>query len=237
MTIESLNAMSNEELMRLADELGIAAPRGLDRPFLIMEIYEAAQDAAASSADGESAGLDLKRSAARAEGDGADVPHDAPSELPRRYNESAMRAMIRDPEWAYIFWDVREDERSSGREGDQRSLSVRMLELANGDGDPASALSWFDFPVQGDDGEWFVNLPEDGASYVFEIAAQAGNERRIIARSNAVRAPRARRPEDYARLPRRTRNLMELAGLPAAVTSEERSSTARRIMPLEEERG
>jgi uncharacterized protein len=233
MTLESLNAMSNDELRGLAEELGMEAPKGLERPFLIMEIYETEQDFPSATPDGGGSGLDLKRSGQRA--DDGDV-QDPQSPLPSRYNENSIHAMIRDPEWAYLFWDLREDERSADRDGDQRTLSIRVLELANPQDPPQSALSWFDFPVQGDDGEWFVNLPEDGACYVFEIAAQSGQERRIIARSNPACAPRSRKAEDYARLPRRTKALMELAGLSLALERDDPPAAARRILPMGAER-
>jgi uncharacterized protein len=233
MTLESLNAMSNDELLGLAEELGIEAPKGLERPFLVMEIFEAAQDVSSAAPDGGGSGLDLKRSAQRADEGEAQDPQ---SPLAARYNENSIHAMIRDPEWAYLFWDLRDDERSTVREGDQRSLCVRVLELANPQDAPQNALSWFEFPVQGDDGEWFVNLPEDGACYLFEIAAHEGQERRIIARSNPVCAPRSRRAEDYARLPRRTKALMELAGLPLALERDDPPAAARRILPMGAER-
>jgi len=231
MTLDSLNALSNDELLKLGESLGLEIPRGLERPFLIGEILEAAKDQEPSPQEQAVSGLDLRKAEVEAAVD-ADQS-DPAAVLPQRYSENCIHAMVRDPEWAYLYWDLREEERLALRDGDQRQLSIRVLELASAQDQPQNALSWFEFQVQPEDGEWFVNLPEDGAGYVFEIAALSGQERRLIARSNVVTAPRRRRAEDFARLPRRTRVLMELAGLYKTIQDERPAGDCRRIIPVE----
>lgn len=241
MTLESLHAMSTEALRELAARFALDLPEGLERSFIIEEIIDVQEESLKApeedpvpEADFKEVELDIHKGSQK----GKEAPKGSLQD--RRYNENIIRALLKDPSWAFIFWDVRDEESRSTGEHEERSLSIRVLELSSPQDPPQNAVSWFEFPIAPKDRDWYVNLPEDGFCYVFELAMTVGKERRLLARTNALSVPRCRRSQDFERLPRRTRSLMELAGLWSHMPAPEDSSTrgkGRRIMPIDDLEG
>jgi hypothetical protein len=148
--------------------------------------------------------------------------------------------MLKDPSWAYLYWDMREEEVRSPIEAEAKNVCVRVLELACVQDAPKSALSWFDVCVSPNDREWYVNLPEDGVCYVFELALSSGKDRKVLARSNVLQTPKHRKFEDFLNMPKKARALMELAGFydylppPEGGPQGIEPSRGLRILPISE---
>lgn len=238
MTLESLHAMSTEALYEMALRFALDLPAGLERSFIIEEIIDAQEESLRKPEDDPAPEIDFKEVELDLQGEAA-VPRDAGKDSlqERRYNENSIRALLKDPSWAFIFWDVREEDCRTGPGQEEGAISIRALELSSPQDPPQNAISWFEFPVSSKDRDWYVNLPEDGLCFVFELAVTLGKERHLLARTNALSVPRCRRSQDFERLPRRTRSLLELAGLwtymPAPEPAEPRGS-GRRIMPIDD---
>ncbi len=234
MNLESLHSMATDSLIEIARRLGLELPDGLERPFIIEEILDAQDDEQPPRMSGSLSTLSgLDSLPADSQESGADASQ---AELPRlaetRYNESNIQAILKDPAWAYLAWDMREDEYRQSAEAEGRGFSIRVLELASPLDPPKNALSWFDFAITPQDGEWYVNLPEDGMSYVFELGSSTGHERKVLARSNIVQTPKQKRLEDFERLPRATKALLELSGYREYLPRPEEAPRGSRILPM-----
>lgn len=237
MNLESLHSMATDSLIEIARRLGLELPEGLERPFIIEEILDAQDDDQSSTLSGSLSTLSGVDSLPAEGQEGADQASQA--EAPRlcetRYNENFIQAILKDPSWAYLTWDLKEDEYRHMDESEGKTFAIRVLELASPLDPAKNALSWFDLTIAPEDGEWYVNLPEDGMSYVFELGSSTAHERKILARSNIVQTPKLRRLQDFERLPKATKALLELSGFRAYFPEPEGDSRGSRILPLGKE--
>lgn len=237
MNLESLHSMATDSLLEFAKRMGLDLPDGLERPFIIEEILDAREEERYGAVEGSLStlsGLD-SLPAVNPEGQ-ADAEQGTEKGLcDIRYNESSIQAVLKDPSWAYLSWDLREDENAFQHEQDGKGFSIRVIELASPQDPPKNALSWFDFAISPQDGEWYVNLPEDGMSYAFELSSGTNKDRKVLARSNIVQTPKLRRLEDFEKLPKVTKSLLELSGFRNYLPERETVAKGSRILPMAEE--
>lgn len=90
-----IESLSFSDLVTLADEYGLDVPEDLDRQFLIAEIIDVLHDA-------ENDGDEMKVSSAVSEGEAA---------LPKNYNETQISAVLENPAWVFVFWNLSESSK------------------------------------------------------------------------------------------------------------------------------
>lgn len=204
MKTEKLDAFSLEELYALGEKLGLDLPPGLERPFVVEEILEVLEDDSEDrrAITDEALHVDEKKYS-NLRFDDIDLAPGVEESLPARYNETSIRAIVRDPSWAFAFWDVSDlDLAALQGEEEGASLFLRVAELdeasqENGSRDPGangdSHRDYFDIPVTESDLQWYINLPRPGVRFRIDLCArkngQAGKAR-VLARSNEVLSPR-----------------------------------------------
>jgi uncharacterized protein len=214
-TIDKLESLSLEELYALADRTGLDLPPGLARPFVIEEILDVLEEDSEDrrSSQGDALHVDEKKySELRIDSIGVDPGAD--ESLATRYNETMIRAIVRDPSWAFAFWDVSDADLESLR-GDEgaAALFLRVVELPpQGErAEPEGVREYFDIPVAEGDIQWYINLPRSGVRFRIDLCARrAAGKVRTLARSNEVESPR----QDLATesLDARARELLALSG-------------------------
>ncbi|MBQ6781097.1 MAG: DUF4912 domain-containing protein [Treponema sp.] len=89
-----LETLSSADLVALADDYGIDVPDDLNRRFLIGELLEVAEEAGIKKSD------DIGIVA------GGFAPF--ANKLPDSYNETQINVVLRNPVWAFVYWDIRE---------------------------------------------------------------------------------------------------------------------------------
>jgi hypothetical protein len=216
---EKFELLSDEALRALAEKMGLDVPPNLDRVFVVEEILDALEE---DSAERRSSGLAPVRieesKFSGLEFDEIDVEPDASPVLDRCYNETSVRVLVRDPSWAFAFWDISEVERSSlrGEEG-LASLFLRVFETTRADGADGSEArrEFFDIPVSDDDMQWYINLPRPKALYRIELCAKCGGHVRVLARSRELVVPRHHLDSSADDLDPATAELLRLSGLEA----------------------
>ena len=94
-TLSHLATLSTADLLSLADEFGIDIPENLNRSFVIRELLETAEELQSESenediseVDGEAEVLEKKET------------------LPETYNETEICAVLRNPAWVFVYWDI-----------------------------------------------------------------------------------------------------------------------------------
>lgn len=134
-------------------------------------------------------------------------------ELPPRYEINRITLMLRDPRWAYTYWDLSSGKIAEYRESPRfDGLYLRVLQL-EGHTEELRIRDSFEIPIQLDDTSWYIYLPQQDASYRIQLVARNNHRRELLAVSNQVYAPRVYlpgRPEDMD--PHRM-GLYELCGL------------------------
>jgi len=163
-TVAQLDALSLEELYALADKTGIDLPPGLERPFVVEEILEALEEDSQDRKEyqGEAAHIDEKKYSGLRIGD-IEVDIGAGDSLVKRYNETMIRAIARDPFWAFAYWDVSDSELEALRgEESSAGLFLRVAELGSAPEGCDAHKDYFDIPVADNDSQWYINLPPPG---------------------------------------------------------------------------
>jgi hypothetical protein len=175
-----LDSLTTQELARMADDRGIDIPAGLERIFIIEELldYERAEKA--------------ERETEESLTEFPDCLETAP--IPRQYNITFIDVMVRDPLWAFVFWEVKEHDRESFEKNPD--FSGYFLRVSpEGRGNSPGDLS---FTVQidgGDAGRYlgFSEYPPEGfrdEAFQVELCAGLGGAWEVLAVSRSFRLPR-----------------------------------------------
>lgn len=110
-------------------------------------------------------------------------------ELPARYETNRITLMLRDPRWAFTYWDlsstkIREYESSERFDG----LYLRVLEL-DGRSEELRIRDSFEIPVQLHDTSWYIYIPNQDAFYRIQLVARNSHRRELLAVSNEIYVP------------------------------------------------
>ncbi len=195
MNSDKLDALSLEELYTLADKTGLDLPPGLDRPFVVEEILEVLEEDSEDrrAEQGEAVHIDEKKYSGLRIGD-FDLVLGPDESLATRYNETMIRAIARDPSWAFAYWDVSDSEIEALRGEDSTAgLFLRVAEIGPPGEQSDGQREYFDIPVADNDLQWYINLPRSGVRFRIDLCARKGGQGgkfRVLARSNEVESPR-----------------------------------------------
>ncbi|MGM0432616.1 MAG: DUF4912 domain-containing protein [Spirochaetota bacterium] len=114
-------------------------------------------------------------------------------ELPDLYADTKVRLLLRDPYWAFAYWDIHQLDLLKVRETNPSlELFLRVYELFNPEDPVDQALSSFEIPVQEVDTSWYINLPNPNRVYRVDLFCDCmkdSGEIFLMARSNAVESP------------------------------------------------
>ena len=140
-----LETLSSADLIALADDYGIDVPDDLNRRFIIGELLEVAEELKQEeSADG---GMHI-----------ALAPAEPESDLPESFNETQIGMVMRNPVWAFVYWDISENDRSGFTPAaDFRALVLRVSFFA--DEDSAVPEESFDVQIDASIREQYVLFP------------------------------------------------------------------------------
>ncbi len=110
--------------------------------------------------------------------------------LAESYNENRINLLLRDPSWAFAYWDVKEndiqevrDSRPSGR------LFLRVYEIKGEEVIISQIKEFFDIPLSLKDVSWYINLPQTGVNYCIDLIALFRSGEKTLARSNTITSP------------------------------------------------
>jgi hypothetical protein len=189
-----LERLSTFELKDLAEHFNIALPDGLERIFIIDDLLEYAPCLTLYRN-----GRELRQSEnsmfKEDEGQGFE-----PADLPQQYNITYVEAIIRDPLWVYVFWEIRTaDRRHFEKLGDFNGYFLQVSVAKCPKGAPRSAL--FSVQVNGGDSEYYLNFPPEGpcrkmcainaeAAFKIELYASVRERKVILAESFPFMLPK-----------------------------------------------
>lgn len=182
MTRERLRTLPLEELAALARSAGLEPPENPDSEELIELVLEGYREMREEREEGNNPSVRVEE--AKFEVGEEEVPAAVEGpQIPQRYNETRAVLMVRDPHWAYAYWDVEDGQGARAR----KDAGFELLVLRVQDLQPASS---FDIPIQWSDSSWYIYLPNQDADYQLELGYLASGKFRLLARSNPVHTPR-----------------------------------------------
>lgn len=118
-------------------------------------------------------------------------------ELPWAYGEDRITAMVRDPESAYVYWEITDEGIASARTrlgpaGEQGWCNLRVYDTTGRDFDGTNANDYFDIGVDRRDREYFVMIRRPGSSMHVEVGIKTHEGYfQPIARSGRADFPRS----------------------------------------------
>lgn len=234
--IDKLEALSLEELYALADKTGLDLPPGLERNFVVEEIFEVLEEDSEDrrASQGEAVHIDEKKYSGSRIGDFV-VDRGLSESIPRRYNETMIRAIVRDPSWAFAYWDVSDSELEAIRgEDSSAGIFLRITELGRTDEQIVAHRGYFDIPVTDNDIQWYINLPRSGVRFRIDLCARRGGQAgkfRVLARSNEVESPRQSLAASAKSLGTPSYELLALSGVEDIPITSAPEGNPLRILP------
>lgn len=187
-----LDTLSTDELVRLADSHGIDIPPDLERIFIIEELLEI------GSRDDREDGFGTEGTPGGADGFPEPVP------LPVRYNITYIEVMIRDPLWAFVFWEIKSHDRDIFEKSpDFDGYRLRISPWGTPANDDAGA---FTVPVGNDDTAWYLGFPPPEGRYRVELCAVWTHGETVLAVSRPFMPPKLLSPPNQGEMEEVYRN-------------------------------
>ncbi|AGY60280.1 DUF4912 domain-containing protein [Gloeobacter kilaueensis] len=118
-------------------------------------------------------------------------------DLPDGYGESRIVILPRDPQWAYVYWDVPNEHREELRRQGGQQLSLRLYDVTDLSFNGYNSHSVQEFPIDELAREWYLPISISDRDFVVDIGYRAADSRwLVLARSASVRIPPAY-PSDW----------------------------------------
>ena len=173
-----LESLTTRELIRLADSLGIDVPPDLERVFIIAEILDIDFDNEVEDDEFEESVL-------------VETSISDPVHLPKQYNITFIEVMIRDPLWAFIFWEIKShDKEFYEKAHDFEGYHLKVSALSDLPKNRASKEDdSFIIPVGITDTSWYVNFPPQEGRFKIEFCAALGKSETALAVSRPFNLP------------------------------------------------
>lgn len=106
--------------------------------------------------------------------------------LPDFYNETSIHMIMKDFNWAYVFWSI-STQQARILEGENASLLLRTRRISS-DGEEEAV---YDISVSLSDSYWTVELPYLGYTYQVSLVAVTAGEENEICRSTRLTTTRS----------------------------------------------
>ncbi|MBQ8680891.1 MAG: DUF4912 domain-containing protein [Treponema sp.] len=144
LTLAHLETLSSADLIALADDYGIDIPDNLNRRFIIGELLEVAQDMSAESEP------------VQVMNEQGEFPEKS-GELPSSFNETEISVILRNPAWAFVYWDISADGVKKLSESSRlKNLLLRVLYFENES--ETNPIEYFDLQISLEDREQYILL-------------------------------------------------------------------------------
>lgn len=170
-----LETLSFSELLKIADKDGIDVPEDFNRNFLIEEILEVQEDFEKIELD------DMIIS---------DEESESPKEefVPRAYNSTEVEMVLRNPAWAFVYWNISESDRVSLEKAFVSQMWLRVNSFS--EKDQVKPDEFFDIQISREDNGQYVLLPQNKKFFRVDLLFNLDNFVDILASSKILEKPR-----------------------------------------------
>lgn len=191
MTEERLQLLPEDFLREIAVKEGITFSDAVDKQDLIDLILDAIEEDRAEKVMANNPAMQIKeRKFDITLNEQFDFEEDQ-YPLPEHYNETKIVMLLRDPAWAYTYWDIKDSEVSALKFGSlSGKLFLRVYEMNSKEFSKPNINDFSDIPVQIEDSSWYINLPETGIFYCTELILKNSTSEKVLCRSNIIKSPK-----------------------------------------------
>ncbi|NET31209.1 MAG: DUF4912 domain-containing protein [Cyanothece sp. SIO1E1] len=191
-----LDEMTLRQLRKIASEYGVSRYSRMRKSQLILSIQE---KEGAKFAPTHSINMEAQEEveAAKFEVGQEDVTSSSLAsvdeglpELPDGYGESRIVLMPRDPQWAYVYWDIPNEHKEALRSQGGTRLALRLYDVTDVNLDYQSPHNLQQYESEELAREWYLPIPVSDRDYVAEIGYVCNDGRWLmLARSAVVHIP------------------------------------------------
>ena len=192
-TRKHLETLTTVDLIKMADNLGVDIPPELDRIFIIEELLDISSFNTTDPADipQEPLLVDL-------------VLHKS-APLPKQYNISFIEVMLRDPFWAFVFWEIKSQDKEQFEKSDGFfNYFLRVSSFKKHDSTKSGYTLHFTVPVGQNDNAWYLgfNAAEIDAKlrrqsqFAVELCAEFRDSQQVLAVSKPIELPVLQEPDN-----------------------------------------
>lgn len=101
--------------------------------------------------------------------------------LPESYNDTSVHMVLKDSDWAYVFWSL-SPQQISELEQSGAGLILRNTRLDEND----EPVAEYDIDITAEDTSWTVELPYAGFRYRVSLVAVSGDRESVICTGNTL---------------------------------------------------
>lgn len=191
MAEQNLESMSIKRLRCIGSRLGIKDDEILDQDELISAIEEILEERSADRYLKNNEVMNLKGKKYDLVDDLCTEAEGEPVyEIPEFYVETSVHVLLRDPHWAFVYWNLNLKDLEVMKEAHgQLQLVLRVHELSHPRLPLTKCRNFFDISVKEEDSSWYVNLLKPGSWYVASLIASAGDWSEMLTSSNEIYSP------------------------------------------------
>ena len=179
-----LESFTSQELLTVAAGLSVDLSQGFPgRAQIIGEILGAVDESVKSA---PAQGGERERNSA-----GMETARDPKSNpfltvrIPERYNITYIKALVRDPLWFFVFWEVKESLRERLLKTDDfEGLCLRINALKK-----AAFFSSYRVSVENTDKAWYLDFPAEGDAFFVELCSRIDGREDMLAKTRLFRQP------------------------------------------------
>ena len=183
MTKERLQKLSLPSLLRIASNEGIKEAKEIPRDELVELILEAMAEERLEREQSNNAAIRIEEKKYDIfQNEELEAQEKRTYCIPDQYPETQIQLLLRDPFWAFAYWELKESEIAELKKKRLRGLVLRVHMVT-----PSDA---YDIPVKTSDARWYINLPESGRDYYIELVAKLAESEKILCTSNTVQSPK-----------------------------------------------
>lgn len=199
-----LETLSSADLISLADSFGLDIPDNLNRSFIISELLEVQEELNDSVEDDILTSEEV-------------IVKEENVKLAESYNETVICAILRNPAWIFVYWDIKASDISRLlSDSSFKSLCLRVSFWENPE--DLNPIESFDIQISTSDRRQYVLLSQGKRFVRIDlIALFTGKEDEILSISKKMELPKASSILNSA-LPGREMNfseILKLSGLPS----------------------
>ncbi|MFQ3621519.1 MAG: DUF4912 domain-containing protein [Spirochaetales bacterium] len=193
---ERLEALSNEALRKLAILEGLEVPEDVERILLIDALLEVLEEKQEEQEIRNNSLMQVSQKKYDLTFLDFDTLEGEPFEIifPICYHETKIQFLLRDPFWAYVYWDVKGGSLSAlKKEIEAEKVSLRIFRLkgqtSNQKTFQDNIEDFFDIELGTNDYSWYVNLPIQDAYYCAGLVLATKQKECMVAQSNIQYVP------------------------------------------------
>ncbi len=192
MTRDRLLQLSVDELTDLAAKQDVELQAGESKEEIVDALLEAFEELEEEREDANNPTVKIEeKKYVIAHDEEIDVGGKREYVLPASYKTTRIALLVRDPAWAFTYWEITEDlknELVADRGFEGILLRIHDVKLVDYDGDNSNYS--IDIPVLLTDNSWYINIPNPDSAYVIELLCSLNGTRKVIAKSNTAHVPR-----------------------------------------------